>query len=204
VGWSTKRKGKGGKPRYTACYRDLGGRQMSAGTFARKADSDAAWQEAEVGVRAGLHYDPARGRQTFRHYVEQTWLSNHRMELSTRQDYTAAIYKHVMWFFGPMKMRDIGSEQVREWITALKAKGVPPRRIEYCKSSILNAIFTTALDDGVIVVHPSHRVATDPVPSRPRKIITAEQFSASMTSYPARTPSCWSRRRSRAACAGVS
>ena len=68
-----------------------------------------------------------------------------------------------MWFFGPMKMRDIGPGQVREWITALKARGVSPRRIEYSKNSVLNAIFTTALDDGVIVVHPSHRVQTDPV-----------------------------------------
>jgi len=68
-----------------------------------------------------------------------------------------------MWFFGPMKMRDIGPDQVREWITALKARGVSPRRIEYAKNSVLNAIFTTALDDGVIVVHPSHRVQTDPV-----------------------------------------
>ena len=32
--------------------------------------------------------------------------------------------------------------------------GVSPRRIEYCKNSILNSIFTTALEDGVIVVHP--------------------------------------------------
>jgi len=29
--------GKDGKPRYTAYYRDLRGREVSAGTFARKA-----------------------------------------------------------------------------------------------------------------------------------------------------------------------
>ena len=89
-----------------------------------------------------------------------------------------------MWFFGPMKMRDIGPGQVREWITALKARGVSPRRIEYSKNSVLNAIFTTALDDGVIVVHPSHRVATDPVPRKPRRIITAAQFDAVYAALP--------------------
>jgi Phage integrase, N-terminal SAM-like domain len=36
------------------------------------------------------------------------------MELSTRVDYTSAIYRHIMWFLGPMKMRDIGPGQVRE------------------------------------------------------------------------------------------
>jgi integrase len=178
MGFSRRRRGKDGKPRYTAYYRDLRGHEVSAGTFARKADADAAWQAAEVNVRAGLRHDPARGRQTFQHYVEAVWLPNHRMELSTRADYTSAIYRHIMWFFGPIKIRDIGPGQVREWITALKARGVSPRRIEYCKSSVLNAIFTTALDDGVIVVHPSHRVATDPVPRKPRRIITAAQFDA--------------------------
>jgi integrase len=184
MGFSRRRRGKDGKPRYTAYYRDLRGHEVSAGTFARKADADAAWQAAEVNVRAGLRHDPGRGRQRFQHYVEAVWLPNHRMELSTRADYMSAIYRHIMWFFGPMKMRDIGPGQVREWITALKARGVSPRRIEYSKSSVLNAIFTTALDDGVIVVHPSHRVQTDPVPRKPRRIITAPQFDAAYAALP--------------------
>jgi hypothetical protein len=29
------------------------------------------------------------------------------------------------------------------------------RTIQYCKTSILNAIFTTALDDEVVMIHPS-------------------------------------------------
>jgi len=70
VGFTRKRRGKDGKPRYTAYYGDLRGRQVSAGTFSRKADADAAWQAAEVNVRAGLRHDPGRGRQTFQHYVE--------------------------------------------------------------------------------------------------------------------------------------
>jgi hypothetical protein len=39
------------------------------------------------------------------------------------------------------------------------ARGVSACRIEYSKNSVLGAIFTTALEDGVIVVHPSHRPA---------------------------------------------
>ena len=74
--------------------------------------------------------------------------------------------------------------EVREWITAVTARGVSARRIEYAKNSVLNAIFTTALDDGVIVVHPSHRVATDPVPRKPRRIITAPQFDAVYAALP--------------------
>ena len=59
MGFSRRRRGKDGKPRYTAYYRDLRGREVSAGTFARKADADAAWQAAEVNARAGLRHDRA-------------------------------------------------------------------------------------------------------------------------------------------------
>ena len=41
MGFSRRRRGKDGGPRYTAYFRDLRGREVSAGTFARKADADA-------------------------------------------------------------------------------------------------------------------------------------------------------------------
>jgi integrase len=75
-----------------------------------------------------------------------------------------------------MKMRDIMPEHVREWVTSMKAKGASARTIEYCKRSILNAIFTTAMEDEVVTIHPSHGVRTPPVPEKPRRIITAAQF----------------------------
>lgn len=184
MGFSRRRRDHDGRPRYTAYFRDLRGHERSAGTYARKADADAAWQAAEVSVRAGLRHDPGRGRQTFQSYVEGTWLPHHRMEMSTREDYTSVIFRHLMWFFGPMKMRDIGPEQVREWITALTRRGVGARRIEYAKGSVLNAIFTTALHDGVIAAHPCRGVRTDPVPTTPRTIITAAQFDALYAALP--------------------
>ena len=58
MGFSRWRRGKDGKPRYTPYYRDLRGREASAGTFARMADADAAWQAAEARARAGLRHDP--------------------------------------------------------------------------------------------------------------------------------------------------
>ena len=118
------------------------------------------------------------------HYAGASWLPHHRRELSTRADYTSAIYRHILWFFGPMKMRGIGPAQVREWITALTARGVSARRIEYATNSVLGAIFTTAVADGVIAAHPSHRDATDPVPRKPRRILTAAQFDALYAALP--------------------
>jgi integrase len=75
-----------------------------------------------------------------------------------------------------MKMRDIMPEQVRQWVTTMRARGARPRTIQYCKVSILNAIFTTALADEIVTIHPSRGVKTPPVPKKPRRIITAEEF----------------------------
>ena len=50
MGLSRRRRGQDGKPRYTAYHRDLRGRKVSAGTFARKADADAAWQAGDHGA----------------------------------------------------------------------------------------------------------------------------------------------------------
>ena len=71
MGFARKRVGKDGKPRYAATYVDLRGSIRSAGTFTSEKTADRAWQKAEVELRQGRVGDPARGRQTFRKYVEE-------------------------------------------------------------------------------------------------------------------------------------
>src|SRR5215470_5738886 len=165
------------KIRDAAVYRDLKGRQRSAGTFGAKRQADKAWQRAEAVIALGRVGDPARGRQSFRRYVEEVWLPNHEMEPTTRQRYTCCLYKHIMPGFGPMRMIDVLPEHVREWVTAQKRGGVSPAMIAENKV-ILSAIFTTALNDQVTFLHPCKGVKTPPVPVKPRTIITPEQFTA--------------------------
>jgi hypothetical protein len=88
MGFAKKRIGRNGKPRYTAVYLDLRGSERSAGTFASERAADRAWQNAEAELRQGRIGDPARGRQTFRKYVEEQWLPNHVLEPTTREKYT--------------------------------------------------------------------------------------------------------------------
>jgi len=88
MGFARKRVGKDGKTRYTATYVDLRGSIRSAGTFASEKAADQAWQKAEVELRQGRVGDPARGRQTFRKYVDERWLPNHVLEPTTREKYT--------------------------------------------------------------------------------------------------------------------
>jgi hypothetical protein len=85
-----------GRSRHTADYLDLRGRETSAGTFATRREADRAWQRAEAKVAEGRAGTAARGRQTFRRYVEEEWLLHHVLEPSTREGYTYSLHAHAI------------------------------------------------------------------------------------------------------------
>ena len=182
MGYAQKRVGRDGKPRYTAVYQDIRGERRSAGTFSSKKDANAAWQRAEAKIGEGRLNDPRRGRQTFRRYVTQEWLPHHVIEITTREAYTYQLNKHIMPWFGPMRMNEIMPSHVREWVTHLQAKGVTPATIQKVRF-ILCAIFTAAMND-VTYLHPCKGVKTPTVPRKPLKIITPEQFDAILAAIP--------------------
>jgi integrase len=182
MGYSQKRVGRDGKPRYTAVYHSVRGDRRSAGTFSSKKDSDKAWQQAELRQAEGRLSDPRRGRQTFRRYVTEEWLPHHVMEATTREGYTYQLNKHILPWFGPMRMNEIMASHVREWVAHLQAEGVSPATIQKVRF-ILSAIFTAALND-VTYLHPCKGVKTPTVPKKPLKIITPEQFDAIYAAIP--------------------
>jgi integrase len=185
VGWLETRVGRDGKPRYTAKYRDRRGCKQTVGTYANKREANAAWQQAEVQDSQGQLADRRQGRMTFRQYVEEKWLPHHVVEPTTREKYTYYLYRYVIPEFGPMRMMDIFPEDVRAWITKMQANGASAWTIQYGKYAILNSIFTTATQqDRIIPFHPSRGVRTPTVPSKPRQIITPEQFDAIYQALP--------------------
>src|SRR5215467_3716185 len=123
MGFSRKRTGTGGRVRYTAIYRDLRGRQRSAGSFATRREADRAWQRAEVMLGMGRVGEPARGRQTFEHYVEDTWFPNHQVEV-THPAGVLVLPAQAQWF------------RLTVWMPALKAANleihVRPHDFETC------------------------------------------------------------------------
>jgi integrase len=176
MGFARKRVSKEGKTRYTATYVDVRGSIRSAGTFASERAANKAWQNAEAELRQGRVGDPARGRQTFRRYVQEQWLPNHVLEPTTREKYTYYLGAHILPALGPMRMADIFPEHIREWITRMQREGKSAWTIQYCKSSILSSIFTTALNDQVTYIHPCRGVKIPTVPATVRTIVTPEQF----------------------------
>jgi len=205
MGWVDTRISRSGKPRYTAHYRDLRSCEQTAGTFGTLRQANSAWQRAEAKVAEGQLADPRRGRQTFQRYVEEKWLPNHVVEPTTKEKYTYYLYRYVMPEFGPMRMIDIMPEHVREWITKMQAVGASAWTIQYGKYAILNSIFTTATQqDRVIAFHPSRGVRTPTVPTRPRQIITPEQFDAIYRELPTADDRLLVETAIESACAGAS
>jgi len=186
MGSTRARVGQDGSTRYVALYRDLRGRQRSAGTFTTEKQADKAWQRAEALVESGRLGDLRRGRQTFRHYVETVWLPAHQIEASTRERYTYMIGKHLMPEFGAMRMIDILPEHIRDWIASQKEIGLSASTIAGNKT-ILSAIFTTALNDQVVFLHPCAAVKTPTVARKPRVIVTPEQYDAIHQALPGTT-----------------
>jgi hypothetical protein len=57
-------------------------------------------------------------------------MPNHVIEATTREGYTYQLNKHIMPWFGPMRMNEIMASHVREWVTHLQAKGVSAATIQ--------------------------------------------------------------------------
>jgi integrase len=176
MGWLKERKGAGGKVRYTAMYRDIRGAERSVGTFTRKKDAEKSWQKAEAKASDGGETPVIRGAIRFEPYVRETWFPNHRLELRSRENYTYYLDKHIIPWFGPMRMIEIGSQDIREFVTKLVDDGVKASSVCYCLDTILSAIFNTALNDQVVQLHPCKGVDGPVVAKKIRAIITPEQF----------------------------
>ena len=176
MGWVEEHVDGYGTTIYYARYRDRRGtKQTVDGTFYVKRDAIAAWKKAEVRISEGRFGDPRRARQRFETYVLEVWLPHHVIEASTRQGYTYQIGKHLLPYFGPMRLIDITPADVREWVTKLGGEDLSAKTIRNLKN-ILSAIFTTAVNDQIIYFHPCQGVKTPHAPRPELKIITPEQF----------------------------
>ena len=99
---------------------------------------------------------------------------------------------------GPIRTADIFPENIRELISRMQRDGRSAWTIQYCKSSILSSIFTTALNDQVTYIHPCQGVKS-PVCRLPRRR-SSPRSSLTPSTQRSRTPtpgSWWNRHRDR-------
>jgi len=74
-----------------------------------------------------------------------------------------------------MPMSDILPTHVREWVTEMTAAGMTPATVRHVKI-ILSAIFTTALNDFIVVIHACRGVKSPTVPVKEFRIVTPAEY----------------------------
>ena len=183
MGFTRKRVGRGGVVSYAAVYRDARGQVRQAGTFSTRRAAEKAWQRAEARAEEGRPTPTRHGAQTFAEYVDETWFPHHLVEPSTREGYRYTIDKHLIPFFGTVRLPDVTAPLVREWVTWMIERAVSPATIRHTRI-ILSAIFTTAVNDQVVLYHPVKGIKTPPVPVKEYRIITPEEFERLHSALP--------------------
>jgi integrase-like protein len=183
VGYTKVRTTKTGQNRYTAYFHDIRRRECSAGTFAQRRDADRAWRRAEGRIAEGRFLDVRSGRQTFQRYVDVVWLPHHPMQPTTRQGYGYIIGKHLLPEFGRMRMAEILPTDIRIFLGTLLANGATAATVQRCKT-VLGAIFTTAMADGVTFLHPVRCVKGPAVGRTPVRILTPAELNRLLAALP--------------------
>jgi len=183
MGWVRTREAEDGRPAYMACYRDARGLTRSAGTFTSKKAANAASARAEALLAQGKLRGADVGKLPFRRYVDEVWFPHHVLEPSTREGYRYTLDKHLLPFFGAIRTSSILPSHVRVWVSDRVAAGVSPAMIRHGRI-ILSAVFTTALNDGVVPLHPCKGVKTPTVPRKEFRIVTPEQFDSIYAALP--------------------
>ncbi|MEU6246023.1 tyrosine-type recombinase/integrase [Glycomyces sp. NPDC047010] len=178
MGWSVPHVSKKGRTTYRAYFRDMRGETVYEGTYATEKESDKAWQAAEARIADGRIVDAKGGRVKFKDYVLETWFPNHVIEQSSADDYEYRIRKYLNPWFGHLPMNQIYPADVREWVTWMrKDQEVSPANLKKTMSP-LSAIFKTALNDGLIYLHPCKGIKLPTVPETEKEILTVEEFDA--------------------------
>ncbi|MFI5491864.1 tyrosine-type recombinase/integrase [Actinoplanes sp. NPDC051859] len=163
----TSRFGKG--DRYRVRYDGPDGRQLSKSFPDRqKKAAENFLIDVESDKRRGEFVDPAAGKKPFDTFAE-SWLRTHQFDESSRETTEIRVRKHIIPFFGDGPINTIKPSDVREWDTSLiGVLAVATRSVAF---SHLSAIFTAAVDDGLIRKNPcSAKSVTQPQPI-PRKVV---------------------------------
>src|SRR5450756_1297395 len=116
MGWVVERPVRGGRSRFTAAYRDRGGRIRSAGTFSTRREAERAAGRQDYKISDASWIDPAGGRIGFHAYAMDVWLPSRHLEVTARAGYLSYLRNHFVPYFGSTPLSDITPSMVQHWV----------------------------------------------------------------------------------------
>ncbi|MBP2471499.1 integrase [Crossiella equi] len=160
--------------RYRVRYIDPDGKERSR-SFPDKAkrQADNFLIEVESNKLEGKYVDPKAGEVKFEPYA-RNWLNGQSQDASTLQTLLSKLEHQLFPFFGEKRLKEIGPEQVRDWLASRREKKLS---ITYQAAmfNLLSAIFSAAVDDKKIGSNPCKSKGVKRPKAEQRKVVVWRQ-----------------------------
>ncbi|MDQ2706296.1 MAG: site-specific integrase [Actinomycetota bacterium] len=165
--------------RWQARYLGPDGRLRPAPmTFSTKKDAEQWLTLAESRMIRGEWVDPQRAAVPFGAYATKWITERPSLRPRTVELYRWLLTKHLAPQLGPVKIGDISSAMVREWRSALLARGVS-QSVAAKSYRLLRAILNTAVqEDAIISRNPCRVRGADQEHAAQRPVLTVDQVFA--------------------------
>ena len=124
---SIEKRTRNGRTTYRVRYRDPAGRQRSK-VFTRKADADGWLTDNDYAKRHSGWVDPAAGKVRLGEWAERWYGTTAALRPTTRRDYRKLLDLEILPTFAAAPIASIDTLAVREWLAALAARGLGPKR----------------------------------------------------------------------------
>ncbi len=162
-----------GRTVYDVRRRDPSGRQYKR-SFRTKKDAEDFAANERVGQGQGTWLDPRQGKVLLGEYAT-TWLKS-RVNLRTRtwELYEGQLRRHVLPALGHLEIGAVANAEIRSWYASLFDKGLSQSS---CAKTyrLLRTIFSTAIEDGLIMKNPCTIKGAGVARSPERPIATIDQ-----------------------------
>jgi integrase len=139
--------------RYRARYVAPDGTERSQSFPDKQKRLAEAWlAQIAADMNRGQYVDPAAGRVTFQQFAT-AWLASQTTDPSTILNMELRFRLHAFPHIGTRSMNAFQPTHIRLWARALKDSGIAP---SYQRTIFANvsAVFTAAVDDGIIARNP--------------------------------------------------
>ena len=163
--------------RFTGYYR-VGGKRLSAGTWATKTEAE---YHALVAERDGLE-SASRGVKTLSDWV-QDWLPNSDLLPITRKGYQRVLNTYILPQIGHLKVDEISTKSVAKLLSDLKSSGVRSATLGQVKACLGSAL-KPLVAIGDLPANPTHGVSVKMKKSDLTQVIEPDEFRAILSNLP--------------------
>lgn len=169
--------------RWQARLSTASGERITLGTFATKADADAALADASHDARRGAFVAPTRGRVTLAEHAE-VWLAAHRGTPRTLQTARSILRVHVLPELGAVRLSDLDPGDVDVWFARVRTRtGVATAAHAY---RVLHAVLADAVRRELLVRSPARIEGAGKDPTPTNHAVTLPQVLALAAAVPVR------------------